>query len=86
MPGHEFFERLIPRFALQAGAARKNADRQADADRLITKAEYECSQMRRDLMAAFAVPLSHRAVKVEAVEPAEPEAEAAPATGTAKAA
>jgi len=30
MPGHEFFERLIARFALQAGAAKRNADRQAD--------------------------------------------------------
>ena len=35
MPSHEFFERLLPRFALQAGAAKKNADRQADAERLI---------------------------------------------------
>ncbi len=42
--------------------------------------------MRRELMAAFAVPLAHRAVTVAAV--AEPEAEAAPAParGPAKAA
>ena len=44
MPGHEFFERLIARFALQAGAAKRNADRQADAERLISRAEYECVQ------------------------------------------
>ncbi len=86
MPGHDFFERLIPRFALQAGEVKKTADRQSDAERLICTAEYEWVQMRRELMAAFAVPLSHRAVKVAAV--AEPEAEAAPAParGPAKAA
>jgi hypothetical protein len=44
MPGHEFFERLLPRFALQSGAAKKTADRQADAERLIARAEYECVQ------------------------------------------
>jgi hypothetical protein len=86
MPAHDFFERLLPRFALQAGEAKKTADRQASAERLISKAEYECVQMRRDLVAAFAVPLSHRAVKVEAPEPAEPPAEAPPASGAAKAA
>ena len=89
MPAQEFFERLIPRFALQAGAAKKTAGRQADAERLISKAEYECSQMRRDLMAAFAVPLTHRAVEVAAVE-AEPASEAAsvaaPEAAAAKAA
>ena len=85
MPAHDFFERLLPRFALQAGEAKKTADRQANAERLISKAEYECVQMRRDLVAAFAVPLSHRAVKVEVVEAAG-EAEATPASGAAKAA
>ena len=39
MPGHEFFERLMPRFALQSGAAKKTADRQASAERLIATAE-----------------------------------------------
>jgi hypothetical protein len=89
MPGHEFFERLMPRFALQVGAAKKAADRQADAERLIAGAEYECMQMRRELMAAFAVPLSHRAVKFPAVEPAveaAPVADAPPSTRAAKAA
>ena len=86
MPGHEFFERLLPRFALQSGAAKKTADRQSDAERLISKAEYECVQMRRDLLAAFAVPLSHRAVEVAGVETGEPVVEAAPAHGAAKAA
>jgi hypothetical protein len=88
MPAQDFFTRLMPRFALQAGEAKKTAGRQADAERLISKAEYECVQTRRDLVAAFAVPLSHRAVKVEIVEAAEPagEAEATPASGAAKAA
>jgi hypothetical protein len=87
MPAHDFFERLLPRFALQAGEAKKTAGRQADAERLISKAEYECVQMRRDLVAAFAVPLSNRAVKVAALEPAEPAAAApVPAPGAAKAA
>ncbi len=86
MPAHDFFERLLPRFALQAGEAKKTADRQANAERLISKAEYECVQMRRDLVAAFAVPLSHRAVKVAALEPAEPAAAPVPAAGAAKAA
>ena len=83
MPGHEFFERLMPRFALQSGAAKKTADRQASAERLIATAEHECTQMRRELIAAFAVPLSHRAVQI-----AEPEAlaDATPAAAAAKAA
>lgn len=88
MPGKDFFERLMPRFALQAGAAKKNADRQADAKRLIARAEYECTQMRRELMAAFAVPLSNRAVKGPTVEPKAQTAEVPPrpAKGAAKAA
>jgi hypothetical protein len=85
MTGHEFFERLLPRFALQSGAAKKTADRQADAERLITRAEYECVQMRRELMAAFAVPLSHRALQIAEPEP-ETLADATPATDAAKAA
>ena len=62
MPGHEFFERQQARFALQANAAKRNVDRQVKTEVLISRAEYECQQMRRDLSAAFAVPLSHRAV------------------------
>ena len=42
MPGHEFFERLMLRFALQSGAAKKTVGRQASAERLIARAEYEC--------------------------------------------
>jgi hypothetical protein len=45
---------------------------------LISRAEHECQQMRRELSAAFAVPLSHRAVAVETVLEAEPVAEATP--------
>lgn len=81
MPGQEFFERQQARFALQADAAKRNVDRQAKTEVLISRAEYECQQMRRDLSAAFAVPLSHRAVALEpvpVVEAAEPVAEAAP--------
>jgi len=77
MPAQDFFTRLLPRFALQAGEAKKTAGRQAEAERLIAKSEYECVQMRRDLMVAFAVPLSHRAVQiVEAVEEPQPVAAA----------
>ncbi len=87
MPAHEFFERLTSRFALQAGAAKRNLERQAKTELLISRAEYECQQMRRDLSAAFAVPLSHRAVTIEAVEASEPAPAAAPApTRAAKAA
>ncbi|HUJ36240.1 MAG TPA: hypothetical protein VLW88_01010 [Hyphomicrobium sp.] len=81
MPGHEFFERQQARFALQADAAKRNVDRQARTEVLISRAEYECQQMRRDLSAAFAVPLSHRAVVLEpvpVVEAAEPVVAAAP--------
>jgi hypothetical protein len=85
MPGHKFFERLLPRFALQSGAEKKTADRQADAERLIARAEYECVQMRRELMVAFAVALSHRAVQIAEPEP-ETLAAATPAAGAAKAA
>lgn len=86
MPGHEFFERQLPRFALQARAAKTAEDRQTNAELLISKAEYECMQMRRDLMAAFAVPLSQRAVEGPEVEAPEPVVEAVPAHGAAKAA
>jgi len=86
MPGHEFFARLLPRFALQARAAKTAEDRQTNAKLLISKAEHECMQMRRDLMAAFAVPLSHRSVEVAEVEAPEPVVEAVPAHGAAKAA
>ena len=86
MPGHEFFERLVPRFALQSGAAKKAAERQASAERLIATAEHECAQMRRELNAAFAVPLSHRAVQIAEPEPTAPVSATAVATPTVAAA
>lgn len=86
MPGHEFFERQLTRFTLQRSAARRTVDCQADAERLIATAEYECVQMRRELSAAFAVPLSHRAVTVEAVEAAAPAPDNAAPARAAKAA
>jgi hypothetical protein len=49
MAGTEFFERMGPQFAEQAGIARANVQRQADVERLISKAEYEYLQMCRDL-------------------------------------
>jgi hypothetical protein len=81
MPGDEFFERQNARFALQAGMARHAVGRQEHAELLITKAEYECLQMRRELDAAFAVPLTDRAVNVETL--AEPPLEPAAAAPTA---
>ena len=69
MPGDDFFERQNARFALQAGRARHAVGRQEHVELLITKAEYECLQMRRDLDAAFAVPLTDRAVNVEMAAP-----------------
>jgi hypothetical protein len=78
MPGDEFFERLNARFALQAGVARRAVGRQAHAEMLISKAEYECQQMRRDLDAAFSVRLTDRVVKVETF--VEPPVEASTAT------
>jgi len=76
MPGDEFFERQNTRFALQAGVARRAVGRQAHAELLISKAEYECQQLRRDLDAALAVPLTHRVVDVETIvaPPLEPAA------------
>jgi hypothetical protein len=59
MEGTEFFERMGPRFAEQAGGARANAERQADVERLITRAEYECLQMRRELVGL--IPLAAEA-------------------------
>jgi hypothetical protein len=47
--GSEFFERMGPLFAAQVGEARENAQRQADVERLLARAEYEYGQMRREL-------------------------------------
>ena len=73
MPGDEFFERQNARFAMQAGMARHAVGRQEHAELLITKAEYECLQMRRELDAAFAVPLTDRVVPVEMFAEPQPE-------------
>jgi hypothetical protein len=44
-----------PQFAEQAGTARANAERQADVERLISKAEYEYLQMCRELVGLLPV-------------------------------
>jgi len=54
MPEEEFFARLEPEFAARVGQARANAGRQADVERLLGKAEYECHLMRRELAAVMA--------------------------------
>jgi hypothetical protein len=54
MPNREFFARLEPEFSEHAVSARESASRQADVERLITKAEYECYQVRRELAAVMA--------------------------------
>jgi hypothetical protein len=55
MPGKEFFARMGPQFAEHAGTARENMQRQADVERLIAKAEYECVQVRRELAELLAL-------------------------------
>ena len=79
MPIEDFFARWIPEFARQASSAQDNARRQATADTLIAKAEYEFYEAQRELMAAIAVPLRDRAIKVEAAVGAEPAADTAKA-------
>jgi hypothetical protein len=49
MAGDDFFTRQTAEFAQQAGLARDNVGRQAEVERLIGKAQYECTQLRRDL-------------------------------------
>jgi hypothetical protein len=49
MPAQDFFARMRPEFVEQRGAARANAERQAQVERLIGKADYEFGKMRRDL-------------------------------------
>jgi hypothetical protein len=69
MPGQEFFERMGPQFAEHADTARQNAQRQADVERLLSKAEYDYLQMRRELAGLLAIE----------AEPPVMEAESAPA-------
>jgi hypothetical protein len=39
-----------PQFAEHLGSAQANAERQASVERLVAKAEYECLQLRRELV------------------------------------
>jgi hypothetical protein len=80
MPGKEFFERMGPQFAEQAGTARANVERQADVERLIAKAEYECLQMRRELAGLLAL---EAAPGLEAEAAAQPAVVAPPLTEAA---
>lgn len=50
MPGKEFFARMAPEFAQHAGSARESETRQGELERLIATAEYECYQLRRELV------------------------------------
>ncbi len=70
MPGKEFFERMGPQFAEHAGTARANVERQADVERLIAKAEYECLQMRRELAGLLALEPAPRVATEAAAQPA----------------
>jgi hypothetical protein len=89
MAGTEFFERMGPQFAEQAGIARANVQRQADVERLISKAEYEYLQMCRDLEGLLPVTAEPRIVV--AAEPritvaAEPRGAAQAETAVARSA
>ncbi len=75
MAGTEFFARMGPQFAEQAGTARANAERQADVERLVSKAEYEYLQMCRDLVGLLPVEEASRVTDMQAA----PEQPAAPA-------
>jgi hypothetical protein len=55
MPAQDFFARMRPEFVEQEGSARVNAERQAQVERLIGKAEYEFGKMRRDLETLLAL-------------------------------
>jgi hypothetical protein len=71
MPAQDFFARMRPEFIEQQGSARVNAQRQAQVESLIGKAEYEFGKMRRDLgalLALAAVPYDETArVSTDAV-------------------
>jgi len=79
MADTEFFERMGPLFAEQAGTARANAQRQADVERLLAKAEYEYGQMRREL--AGLLPMDTLQGMIEAAKPlgVQADADVAPA-------
>ena len=50
MSAPDFFARFTSEFAEQAGSSQENVDRQAAAERLVAKAEYELLQLRRALV------------------------------------
>ncbi len=79
MAGTEFFERMGPQFAEQAGGARANAQRQVDVERLISKAEYEYLQMRRELVGLIPVVAEPRVNELAAPRSNERQAEPAAA-------
>jgi hypothetical protein len=87
MPGQEFFARMGPAFSEHAGSAQENAERQADVERLISKAEYECVQLRRELKGLVAFPEALDAAGAAPAAPAtDPAIEAIPAVAAARAA
>lgn len=65
MPGTEFFARMGAQFAEQAGTARENAQRQAEVERLLARAEYEYYQMRRELVGLLPIEAEPRIIEVE---------------------
>lgn len=82
MPSREFFARMRPEFAAQAGFARDSEGRQADVARLLAKAEYECYQLRRELtghMEGVTVPVPAAGQVALALAADEPTAGAEPA-------
>jgi hypothetical protein len=78
MADTEFFERIGPLFAEQAGTARANAQRQADVERLLAKAEYEYFQMRRELARLLPIEAASRLPEVAEPPGLEAEADGAP--------
>jgi hypothetical protein len=65
MPGQDFFERMGPQFAEHADTARQNAQRQADVERLLSKAEYDYRQMRRELAGLLALEAEPHDIEAE---------------------
>jgi len=77
MPGRDFFARMTPDFAQHAGSAKENAERQASVERLLSKAEYECVQLRRELvgLVPFAEPALIEALIEAHSEPVQADAQ-----------
>jgi hypothetical protein len=75
MDAEDFFARLLPQFAHRASSVEYAVSRQAEADALIAKAEYELFDVQRELAEAFAVPLRYRAIAVPAPVHEEVDAE-----------